>query len=204
MNFLDFFQLSSVAVFLVIVVLRASHLRLTKQINPIAIGRGKKGFSLAFELIAFAALLIWMLEVVLHALHSTFHAFPAVLEWQLFASVTARGIGVALVTAALVLFALAFLSFGSSWRVGLDTQTPGALVTSGTFALTRNPIFVALNLWFSGIFLINGSLGFLIFALLAAIAMHWQILREEKFLTGLYGQPYRDYRARTARYFIWF
>ena len=53
-------------------------------------------------------------------------------------------------------------------------------------------------------FLINGRFGFLIFALLAAIAMHWQILREEKFLTGLYGQAYRDYRARTARYFIWF
>ncbi|MEK6335760.1 MAG: isoprenylcysteine carboxylmethyltransferase family protein [Acidobacteriota bacterium] len=204
MNFLDFFQLSSVALFLVIVVLRASHLRLTRKINPIAIGRGKKGFSLAFELIAFAALLIWMFEVVLHALHSTFHVFPDVLERQLFESVTARCIGVGLVTAAFVLFSFAFLSFGSSWRVGLDTQTPGSLVTSGTFALTRNPIFVSLNLWFSGVFLMNGSVGFLIFALLAAIGMHWQILREEKFLTGLYGRRYRDYRARTARYFIWF
>ena len=204
MNFLDFLQLSSVGVFLVIVVLRASHLMLAKQINPIAIGRGKKGFSLAFELVAFAALVIWMLEVVLRALHSALHVFPAVLERQLFDSITARSLGVVLVSAALVLFVLAFLSFGSSWRVGLDTQTPGALVTSGTFALTRNPIFVSLNLWFSGIFLINGTLGFLFFALLAAVAMHWQILREEKFLTELHGQSYRDYRARTARYFIWF
>lgn len=203
MKFLDLFQLSSVAVFLIIFVTRASHLLFVRHINPIAIGRGKKGLSLAFELIAFAGLIVWMLELVLHAAHSTSHVFPAMLEVRVMDSITARGAGVVLVSAALGLFALAFLSFGNSWRVGLDVETPGPLVTSGTFAVSRNPIFLSLNLWFSGIFLINETLIFLIFALLAVIVLHWQILREEKFLAALYGNPYRDYCARTARYFIW-
>jgi protein-S-isoprenylcysteine O-methyltransferase Ste14 len=203
MNFFDVFQLSSIAVFLFIFVSRALHLLLVRKINPIAIGRGKKGWSLALELIAFVGLIVWIVEVALHALHSSVHIFPAVLNRTLFDSTIAKSAGAVLATAALVLFAFAFLSFGNSWRVGLDTQTPGALVTSGTFAVSRNPIFVSLDLWFIGIFLINGTLIFLSFALLAAAVLHWQMLREEKFLAGLYGQPYRDYCASTARYFIW-
>src|SRR5256714_1522052 len=175
MSFFDVFQLASVVVFLSVFAVRAAHLFISQKINPIAIGRGKKGFSRAFALI----------------------------DLQVIELRIARSVGVLLVASALVMFALAFLSFGNSWRVGLDVQTPGALVTRGTFAFTRNPIFVSLDLWFIGIFLINGTLGFLIFALAALIVLHWQMLREEKFLSELYGDAYREYFSRTARYFIW-
>ena len=203
MSFFDVFQLLSVVVFLSVFVIRAAHLFFTQEINPIAIGRGKKGFSFIFELIAAGGLILWISAIVLHAIHSAFHIFPAVFDVRVFESGIARIAGVLLVAFALVIFALAFLSFGNSWRVGMDTQTPGALVTRGTFALTRNPIFVSLDLWFIGIFLINGTLGFLLFALAAVIVLHWQMLREEKFLSDIYGEPYREYSARTARYFIW-
>ena len=203
MNFLDVFQLLSIVFFFLIPIIKASYLLLARRINPIAIGRGKTGWALAFELIAFGGLIIWIVEIVLRATHAGFHLVPLALDSQLINSTLVKGVGVALVILALILFASAFLSFGSSWRVGLDTQTPGALVTSGTFSFTRNPIFVALDLWFVGIFLINGTLVFLIFALLAVVVLHAQMLREEKFLTGLYGEPYRDYVRRTARYFIW-
>lgn len=203
MSFFDVFQLLSVALFLSVFVIRAALLLFTQGINPIAIGRGKKGFSFIFELIAAGGLIVWISEIVLHAIHSRFDIFPALFDLRLFDSGIASGSGVALVAFGLVIFALAFLSFGNSWRVGMDTQAPGALVTRGTFALTRNPIFVSLDLWFIGIFLINGTLGFLIFALGAVIVLHWQMLREEKFLSELYGEPYREYSARTARYLIW-
>lgn len=203
MSFFDVFQLLSVLVFLSVFVIRAAHLFFAPGINPVAIGRGKKGFSFVFELIAAGGLIVWISEIILHAIHSTIHIFPAVFDVQVFESGIARSAGVLLVVFALVIFALAFLSFGNSWRVGMDTQTPGALVTHGTFALTRNPIFVSLDLWFIGVFLINGTLGFLLFALAAVIVLHWQMLREEKFLSELYGEPYREYSARTARYLIW-
>lgn len=203
MNFLDVFQLVSIVFFFLILIIKASYLLLMRKINPIAIGRGKTGWALAFELIAFGGLIVWIVEIILRATHASFHVFPLSLDPQLIDSIVVKAVGVALVASALILFGFGFLSFGNSWRVGLDTQTPGALVTSGTFAFTRNPIFVALDLWFVGIFLVNGTLVFLIFALLAVIILHVQMLREEKFLTGLYGEPYRDYVRRTARYFIW-
>ena len=78
--------------------------------------------------------------------------------------------------------------------------TPGELVTTGIFAFSRNPIYVFLDLWFLGIFLINGTLLFLIFAVLAFAVVHWQIRQEEAYLSKLYGQPYNEYRSRTKRY----
>jgi protein-S-isoprenylcysteine O-methyltransferase Ste14 len=203
MNFFDYFELASIAAAVFIFVVRASYLLFVKDINPIAIGRGKKGFQLAFELIAFAGLGVWMMEVVLCALHSSFHIFPPPLDSRIVESFIAKAIGCALVTSGLILFTLAFVSFGDSWRVGFDVRTPGKLVTNGVFAVSRNPIYVSLGSFFGGAFLIYGTLGFLIFVALAAVAIHWQILREEKFLFKLYGEPYRSYCAGTARYFIW-
>jgi protein-S-isoprenylcysteine O-methyltransferase Ste14 len=71
------------------------------------------------------------------------------------------------------------------------------------FALSRNPIFVFLDLYSFGTFLINGTLGFLLFALVLAGGIHYQILQEENFLQRTYGTAYQDYCRRTARYFSW-
>jgi len=203
MNFFDFCQIASVTIFLLIIAGKASYLRLSRQINPIAIAGGKKGFLLAVELIAFSGLVVWMVEVLLYAFHSRFRIFPSPLDTQLISSLPAKLIGVALIILGIVIFILAFISFGDSWRVGFDVKAPGALVTSGIFAVSRNPIYVFLDLWFFGIFLINGTLIFLIFAVAAIAVQHWQILQEEVFLLRLYGQPYQDYRARVGRYVGW-
>jgi protein-S-isoprenylcysteine O-methyltransferase Ste14 len=200
-TFWDWFQIASVILFAIILMAKAFILRSRTGVNPIAIGRGKKGFQLVFELYSFLGLIVWIFEMLLRSLHSRFWIFPSTLHVQLIDSPIAKVMGGLLVTLGLMLFALAFYSFGNSWRVGFDTKTPGALVTSGVFAMSRNPIYLFLDLWFIGVFLINGTLVFLIFALLALAHLHYQIVREEKFLDELYGQPYRDYRAKTARYF---
>jgi protein-S-isoprenylcysteine O-methyltransferase Ste14 len=203
MNFFDYFQIAIVAIVLLILFGRASYLRLRRHINPIAIGGGKKGILLAVELMAVVGLIAWIVEVLLYALHSGFRLFPSLLDWRLVSAFAARSIGVALVTLGLILFGLAFVSFGDSWRVGLDQRTPGALVTGGVFALSRNPIYVFLDLWLMGTFLINGTLIFLIFGVLAIAFLHWQILQEEKFLLRLYGRSYQDYCRSTRRYLYW-
>ena len=202
-SFFDYFQFVSVVVFLLIILGKTLYLRFNRNINPIAIGGGKRGLVLAVELIAFAGLAVWMVEILLSALDSSFHLFPSSLNLQLIDSLAAKFIGVALVTTGLIIFTLAYVSFGDSWRVGFDVKTPGALVTTGVFAVSRNPIYLFLDLWFFGIFLINGTLMFLIFAALTAAVVHWQILQEEEFLFHLYGQPYQDYLARTQRYVTW-
>lgn len=203
MTFFDYFQIAGMAIFLLILFGRAAYLRLSRNINPIAIGGGKRGLVLYVELVSFATFIVWMIEILLYAFHSDFRIFPSPLDRVIVASVTAKTIGLVLIASGLVLFALAFVSFGDSWRVGFDVKKPGALVTTGIFAVSRNPIYVFLNLWFIGTFLINGTLIFLILAALAVGGLHWQILQEEGFLLRLYGQPYRDYCSRAGRYVGW-
>lgn len=200
MNFFDYFQLGSVVLFLMIIICRAVYMNITRKINPIVIGGGKTGFRLVIELLAFTGLVLWITEMLLYAFHSTFHIFPAPLDQVLIDSPNARWIGVALVTIGALVFIGAFLSFGDSWRVGFDMKTPGSLVTGGIFAISRNPIYLFLDLWFVGTFLINGRLIFLIFALLAIADVHWQILQEEDYLRNLYGESYDAYCRRTRRY----
>ena len=115
----------------------------------------------------------------------------------------ARALGALLVLAGLAFFALALAAFGDGWRVGIDTERPGELVTRGVFGISRNPIFVFMNAYAVGTFLLTGRLFFLIFALLAIAAMHAQIRREEAFLEDAYGDAYRSYRAATPRYLLW-
>lgn len=201
MNFFDYFQIASIVIFLLIIVSRVIYMRTTRGVNPIVIGGGKKGFVLIVELVAFAGLVLWMIDVISYAVQANFHIFPSPLNMVLVESDAAKIAGVALVSIGLMVFMAAFVSFGDSWRVGLDIHTPGALITGGVFAFSRNPIYLFLDLWFIGIFLINGRLIFLIFALLTLLVIHWQILQEESFLTNLYGQPYGEYRGRTRRYF---
>ena len=98
------------------------------------------------------------------------------------------------------LFVWALVSFGNSWRIGIDEKKAGALVTGGIFAFSRNPIFAFIDLYFLGTFQVNGGPVFLVFAILTMLALHWQILQEEKFLASRYGQTYQDYCRQAGRY----
>ena len=65
----DYIQLTAIAVLLLVVVTKAVVLKVTAGINAIAVGRGKKGWGLIFELSAFAGLAVWILETLFSALH---------------------------------------------------------------------------------------------------------------------------------------
>ena len=203
MTFFDYLQIASVVIFLLVITSRAVYMIASRGINPIVIGGGKKGLVRIVELLAFGGLVLWMIEFVLYAVHADFHIFPAPLNQILIDSQISRIIGAALVFIGLLFFLGAFVSFGDSWRVGFDIKTPGKLVTGGIFAFSRNPIYLFLDLWFIGVFLMNGRLIFLIFAILTLIVIHWQILQEEAFLSKLYNEPYHQYRSQTGRYIIW-
>lgn len=202
-KFFDYFQIASLVLFLFVFVGRTLHLRFSKNINPITLGIGKKGIQRVIEISFFVGLTVWIIEALLYSLHFEFRIFPSPLDMQLVDSIPAKFIGVVLALFGFVIFILALVSFGTSWRVGIDEKTPGKLVTTGIFAMSRNPIFVFLDLYFLGTFLINGTLIFLIFAVLVAVGLHYQILQEERGLVRIYGQTYRDYCARTGRYFTW-
>ena len=203
MSFFDYFQIAIIAIFIAIIVTKVVYLRFSRNITAIVAGRDSRGAERILELAAFAGLVFWISEVLAYALHASFQILPTAIHYGLFDSPAAKIAGVFLITAGLVVFVLAFFNFGDSWRVGVDYQTPGALVTRGIFSITRNPIYVFINLWFIGTFLINGTIIFVVLAVLAIAAQHWQILREEGFLTQRYGEAYDRYRKHTPRYLLW-
>ncbi|MGA7355438.1 MAG: isoprenylcysteine carboxylmethyltransferase family protein [Candidatus Cybelea sp.] len=100
----------------------------------------------------------------------------------------------------LIVMLLALISFGTSFRVGIDVDHPGALVTSGIFAVTRNPIYVAFAFILLGEFLLFPN-WVLAFYLIGGIALfHRQVLREEAFLATHYGAEFSAYCKRVRRY----
>ena len=201
--FFGYFQLAALAVFLLVFVCRSVYLRFGRNINPFALGVGKRGLRRVVELGFLVIFALWVTEILAASLALDWRIFPAPLQRRFLDSSSSQIAGVALVTVGGAVFILALVSFGASWRIGIDAKAPGGLVTTGMFALSRNPIFVFLDLYSIGTFLINGTLGFLLFALILAGGIHYQILQEESFLRRTYGAAYQDYSRETSRYFSW-
>lgn len=202
MTFFDYFQIVAVATVVCVIGSKAIYLRVATGINPIVVGRGKGPWRVV-EILSLGALVLWLVEVVLHALHSRFDISPELLGFDFLNERPVKLLGFLVAGLGLITLVLAFFSFGDSWRIGIDRRTAGKLVTGGIFSITRNPIYVAFDLLFAGIFLLNGTWFFLIFGLLAAVAIHFQILREEEYLRTSYGESFRAYSERTPRYLIW-
>ena len=107
--------------------------------------------------------------------------------------------GIALLIAGLALLVSAQLQLGASWRIGIDVAARPGLVTSGIYARSRNPIFLALLLIVAGYMLLIPT--FLSAVLLAAtyIGTRLQIHAEESYLLRAYGDQYRAYASRVGR-----
>ena len=202
-TFFDIFQIITLITFLVVFIGRSLYLYFRYGINPLVLGVGKGGIRRITEIGFFVGLVLWIYEVAATALHWTTHLFGGIFTSVLLNSLAAKSIGVVLITCGFALFVSALVAFGQSWRVGIDIRTPGELVTHGIFTYSRNPIFLFIDLYFLGTFLINGTLFFLLAALIVIVGIHYQILQEERFLLQYYGNSYQEYCYAAGRYFTW-
>ena len=109
-------------------------------------------------------------------------------------------IGVILGITAVAFMAWALVSFGESFRVGIDDQHPAGLVTTGAFAHSRNPIYVCFGFFLTGLFLVQANLITLVALLGFGFVVHQQVLREESFLATHYGADFEDYCTTVRRY----
>ena len=76
-----------------------------------------------------------------------------------------------------------------------------AIVTSGPFRISRNPLYLALNLLFLGLTLaINTYWGLIALVLLLPVMHHGVVLREERYLERKFGESYLHYKDRVRRY----
>jgi protein-S-isoprenylcysteine O-methyltransferase Ste14 len=111
-----------------------------------------------------------------------------------------RRVGVAVCAIAHTGFIACMVSFGNSFRVGIDEKYAGRLVTKGMYARSRNPMYVSLDALFFGIFLIFPNPGALFALVTAALTFHFQIRNEEAFCRERYGKDYLRYCEKVRRY----
>lgn len=108
--------------------------------------------------------------------------------------------GVLFCAAGLLLLLWSLISFGKSFRVGIDTEHPDKLITTGVFAFSRNPIYVAFAMILIGQFLIFPNWILLVYMIAGVWLFHRQVLREEDYLNKHYGREYLEYSKRVRRY----
>lgn len=107
--------------------------------------------------------------------------------------------GMILVHISLIGAMLAQYQMKLSWRIGIDYENKTALVTSGLFAVSRNPIFLFLLLALAGLFLLLPNA--ITFAVLFAgyVVVQVTMRMEEVFLEKSHGEAYRLYKGRVRR-----
>ena len=197
---MDFFPLLS---FLLLVFLLSARIVFLKR-KGIRVGSGTGELSsgtILLYLVFLLVLLVFLFELVNQAIHLSFSLIPESITNPLVDSAILKILGFLVVIVSLVLFTLALLHFKESLRFGLDEKNQGELVTTGILMFSRNPFFLSLDLYFSGLALFSPCLLFIVLAVFTVISIHFFILKEEKFLHKVYGRKYLDYRQKVRRYF---
>jgi protein-S-isoprenylcysteine O-methyltransferase Ste14 len=76
-----------------------------------------------------------------------------------------------------------------------------AIVTSGPYQYSRNPLYLGLTLIFVGLTLtMNTWWGIVALIPLVMVMHNAVVLREERYLAEKFGESYRQYRAKVRRY----
>ena len=133
-----------------------------------------------------------------------------VLDWFLPSFFILRGIlgfgtrliiGATLIASGATIAAVAIRSF---LRVGtnVDPWKPAvSLVTTGIFAYTRNPMYLALILILAGLAIALASDWMIVLLVPAALILHFGVVkREERYLAAKFAESYRDYVSKVSRY----
>ncbi|MGB3286941.1 methyltransferase family protein [Mycolicibacter algericus] len=138
--------------------------------------------------------------IYFYAVFAGAFGWPLPASSRFFSSEAIAWAGAALCFGGLGLVLLSLVAFGKSFRVGIDVDHPDKLVTSGVFAISRNPIYVGFALVLLGELLVFPSWIPLIYLVAAIWLFHRQVLREEAFMAEHYGREYAEYAGRVRRY----
>ena len=161
-----------------------------KGITTDQMGKGKHGRVKAIELtVKAASILCLFVEILCIAFGTTM--LPV---WTRIVGTAVCGIGTAL-------FVTAVITMRDSWRAGVSETEKTQLVTTGIYAVSRNPAFLAFDLVYLGILLTFFHWALFAITLLTIVMFHIQIVKvEEPFLRSAFGTEYEEYQSRVFRY----
>jgi len=110
-------------------------------------------------------------------------------------------VGTVLIVAGIGVTVSAGVSFRQARTPLLPFEQSTTVVTTGLYRLSRNPMYVGMAMTLLGIASLMGRLSpFLLVAVFVAIIHFRFVLPEEKFLEGLFGTEYLDYKKRVRRW----
>ncbi|WAP71443.1 methyltransferase family protein [Jiella pelagia] len=127
------------------------------------------------------------------------------LEWAVLhpmidvsASLRLTGLAIALLGSGLT--AIAQSNMGRRWRVGVPERAPDALVTTGLFGMSRNPVFLGMLMLALGLALALPSAVIVACTVAFWLACEIQVWDEEMFLENAFGADYTAYRRSVRRW----
>ncbi len=200
MNLMSIFPL--VSFLFISLILGSRVIYLLKQgihINPKSVP--KSGYRSLLYPVFTLIFLVWFSELIRPALQLPELILPRWFVYDIFHSDWLKIMGIIIIVGAMILWTVTLFHFKSSLRFGLDSQQPGDLIKEGVFSRSRNPFFLSIDLYFTGLAFLQSSIFFIAMALLTAITIHLYILKEEIFLQHQYGEPYLTYKQHVRRYF---
>ena len=138
------------------------------------------------------------LIVIIYAFAPNFYSFLLPIVWL--ENRTVQFVGISLLLVSLAWTILAQIQMGNSWRIGIDEEKQTALVRSGLFRFSRNPIFLGMIVTLAGFFLAIPNALTLLFLVLGFVLIQIQVRLEEEFLSRTRGEDYSEYRGQTRRW----
>jgi protein-S-isoprenylcysteine O-methyltransferase Ste14 len=89
-----------------------------------------------------------------------------------------------------------------SAKTSLNPHRPTtALVLSGPFRFTRNPLYLGLTVFYAGLMLVfQLTWGLILLPVVIWLITTWVIVPEETYLEGKFGREYLDYKSRVRRW----
>jgi len=197
------FEFFPIVGFLIIIILISLRIFLLKRKGiTVRSGSAKRKKSQLFIYPVFLLILFcWLFEIIKPSFQISYSVLPETITNLLFESLFLKIMGVSLISISLILLAVTLFHFKNSLRFGLDENIRGQLISTGIFAISRNPFFLSLDLYFLGVAFVLPNLFFIGFALLTLVSIHFFILKEEKFMKKVYGDEYEKYAKKVQRYF---
>jgi protein-S-isoprenylcysteine O-methyltransferase Ste14 len=176
----------------------AIHHRLQTGRSPVVLtyGEDAEGFAGRLFRVIVAALIVHLLAVAIvpASVDALLGRIPALdqppLAW----------LGLALMALGGVLTMLSQWSMRISWKIGIPEAQDAPLVTSGLYAVSRNPVYVGMMTALIGTGLAVPNVVSAALALSAWISISYQIRMEEAHLSGAFGEAYLPYCWRVRRW----
>jgi protein-S-isoprenylcysteine O-methyltransferase Ste14 len=127
------------------------------------------------------------------------HFFP--LRWFAPANTLPILVGVVMIAISIAVVVLARRTFIAQGTHSNPYRPTKALVMTGVFSVSRNPIYVAFLLFVLAFALLANSLWFVISASVLLLVLHFGVVKqEERYLREKFGDSYEQYCSRVRRW----